>query len=355
MADAKISELTEKQTLGANDLLVIATNSNNYKVKGSTVKTYAQDGLATVATSGNYADLSNKPSIPTKTSDLTNDSDFVDSTDLATALETKQDVIDATNKLDYDYLSNTPTIPDELVELTDVNIDDTTLADGQLLKYDATSTKWVNGSGNTTTVDWSDITNKPTFATVATTGDYDDLTDTPTIPTVNNATLTITQNGVSAGTFTANASTDVTIAITDSVVSATTPLDIDTNGVISITKASTNSAGYLDITDFDYFYTKASPQTVSTISVVNATSAIDATNSNTCKKYTSPLASLTLTGTPTSDSFEQEFQFTTGTGFTFTASTLEGKWIGGTPTFEDGESYIIIVKNGLGVCAKVGA
>lgn len=33
--------------------------------------------LATVATSGNYNDLSNKPSIPTKTSDLTNDSNFV--------------------------------------------------------------------------------------------------------------------------------------------------------------------------------------------------------------------------------------------------------------------------------------
>ena len=35
----------------------------------------------------------------------------------------------------------------------------------------------------------------------------------PTIPTVNNATLTITQGGVSKGTFTANASSDVTIAL----------------------------------------------------------------------------------------------------------------------------------------------
>lgn len=33
--------------------------------------------LATVATSGNYNDLSNKPSIPSKTSDLTNDSNYV--------------------------------------------------------------------------------------------------------------------------------------------------------------------------------------------------------------------------------------------------------------------------------------
>ena len=34
-------------------------------------------GLAAVATSGSYADLNNKPSIPHSTSDLTNDSDFV--------------------------------------------------------------------------------------------------------------------------------------------------------------------------------------------------------------------------------------------------------------------------------------
>jgi len=35
----------------------------------------------------------------------------------------------------------------------------------------------------------------------------------PTIPTVNNATLTITQGGITKGTFTANASSDVTIAL----------------------------------------------------------------------------------------------------------------------------------------------
>ena len=43
---------------------------------------------------------------------------------------------------------------------------------------------WNLPSGGSSTVDWSDITNKPTFATVATTGDYDDLTNKPTIPVV---------------------------------------------------------------------------------------------------------------------------------------------------------------------------
>ena len=36
-------------------------------------------GLSTVATSGSYNDLTNKPTIPTRTSELTNNSDFVDS------------------------------------------------------------------------------------------------------------------------------------------------------------------------------------------------------------------------------------------------------------------------------------
>lgn len=60
------------------------------------------------------------------------------------------------------------------------------------------------------------------LAAVATSGLYSDLTGTPTIPTVNNATLTVTQNGTSAGTFTANASSDVTIALTDTTYSAMT-------------------------------------------------------------------------------------------------------------------------------------
>lgn len=56
MADQKISQLTEKEELGANDLFVIVSGSQNYKVKGSALKTYSQDGLATVATSGSYTD-----------------------------------------------------------------------------------------------------------------------------------------------------------------------------------------------------------------------------------------------------------------------------------------------------------
>lgn len=62
-------------------------------------------------------------------------------------------------------------------------------------------------------VDWDDVTDKPSFATVATSGDYDDLTNKPTIPTVNNATITLTQGGVTKGSFTLNQSGNDTIAL----------------------------------------------------------------------------------------------------------------------------------------------
>ena len=61
--------------------------------------------LATVATTGSYNDLTNKPSIPTKTSDLTNDSDFVVGSDLS----------DVATSGDFDDLINRP------VNITDLS------------------------------------------------------------------------------------------------------------------------------------------------------------------------------------------------------------------------------------------
>ena len=54
---------------------------------------------------------------------------------------------------------------------------------------------------------------KTELANVATSGDYTDLINTPAIPSVGNGTLTIQKNGTSAGTFTANATTNKTINI----------------------------------------------------------------------------------------------------------------------------------------------
>ena len=70
-----------------------------------------------------------------------------------------------------------------------------------------------NDSGFITGVSWNDVSDKPTFATVATSGSYNDLSNKPTIPTVNNATLTIQKNETTIDTFTANSSSDKTVNI----------------------------------------------------------------------------------------------------------------------------------------------
>ena len=87
-----------------------------------------------------------------------------------------------------------------------------------------------NDSGFITGVSWNDVSDKPTFATVATSGSYNDLSNKPTIPTVNDATLTIQKNGTTINTFTANSSADKTVNI--SVPTNTSEL---TNGAGFIT------------------------------------------------------------------------------------------------------------------------
>lgn len=111
--------------------------------------------------------------------------------------------------------------------------------------------EWTNAAAGIASVAWGDITgtlsnqtdlntalgakaNSADLATVATSGSYNDLTNKPTIPTVNNATLTITRNNVSAGTFTANAASNATIDI--SVPTATSDLTNDSGFITSITK-----------------------------------------------------------------------------------------------------------------------
>lgn len=69
------------------------------------------------------------------------------------------------------------------------------------------------GYGSATS--WNNVSGKPSFSAVATSGSYNDLSNKPTIPSVGNGTVTITQNGVSKGSFTLNQSGNATIALTD--------------------------------------------------------------------------------------------------------------------------------------------
>ena len=115
--------------------------------------------------------------VPTKTSDLTNDSNFVSKTDYATS--STGGVVKVGSGL--------------------------SIANGVLS---------VTGGGTADAVEWNNVLNKPTFSTVATSGSYNDLSNKPTIPTVNNGTLTIKKNGTNVATFTANQSSNATANIT---------------------------------------------------------------------------------------------------------------------------------------------
>lgn len=72
-----------------------------------------------------------------------------------------------------------------------------------------------------------------------------------------------------------------------------------------------------------------------------------------CISCKTPLTSLTISGETTLATMETEIQFTTGATFAFTATGLEGKWVGGTPTFEVNKSYVITIKNGIAAWGEI--
>ena len=194
-----------------NNTMTGSTNIPKVPTKTSDLTNDSQfvksTSLATVATSGSYNDLSNKPTIPTKTSDLTNDSDFVESTELATVATTgkysdltgKPELATVATSGNYNDLSNKPTIPAAQIQS-----------------------------------DWSQTN----------TDAKDYIKNKPTIPTVNDATLTITQNGTSKGTFTANDADDTTIEVSDTTYSDFTGTDGSSAGAAGLVPApATTDAG----------------------------------------------------------------------------------------------------------------
>ena len=106
---------------------------------------------------------------------------------------------------DYDDLTNKPTIPivDSALSSTSTNA----------LQNKAINTELSKKANTSHTHTVSDVTDFPTLATVATSGSYNDLSNKPTIPDVNNGTLTIQQNGTTVDSFSANSSSDKTVNI----------------------------------------------------------------------------------------------------------------------------------------------
>jgi len=165
-----------------------------------TNKGYAvASSLATVATSGSYNDLTNKPTIP--------------------AAQIQSDW-NQTNTSAVDYIKNKPTIPsgvivDQVYDSTSTNAQSGVAIEGELsTNYQSklvsgTNIKTVNntsilGSGNISVGTVTSVNNvAPISGNVSL-----------TIPTVNNSTITIQKNSATVDTFTLNQSTAKTINIT---------------------------------------------------------------------------------------------------------------------------------------------
>lgn len=151
------NDLTNKPTIPA------AQVSSDWTATSGVTQILHKPTLADVATSGDYNDLINKPNIPTSISDLNDDSSFITTeTDPVFSASpaagiTANDITSWNNKSDfsgsYNDLTNKPTIVGQ------VNSD------------------WNANSGV------AKILNKPSFADVAISGNYNDLSNTPVLDT----------------------------------------------------------------------------------------------------------------------------------------------------------------------------
>lgn len=234
----KTSDITNDS--GFITISSVPTKTSDLTNDGSDgTSTYVEaDDLATVATSGSYNDLSNKPTIPAAQVN----SDWSAVSGVAEILN-KPSLATVATSGSYNDLTNKPTIPTVNNATLTIQKNGTTVntftanASSNVTANILVPTKTsdlTNDSGFLDSVAWGDVTGKPTFAMVATSGSYNDLSNKPTIPTVNNATLTIQKNSTNVATFTANAASNVTANI--SVPTATSDLTNDSGFITSITK-----------------------------------------------------------------------------------------------------------------------
>ena len=166
---------------GITNLPIYADRAEKDQNGDNIEQTYAKkSGLATVATSGDYDDLTNKPSIPAAQVNA----DWNASSGVSEILN-KPSLAAVATSGDYNDLTNKPVIPpsavvDPVYDPTSANAQSGTAVAGAISgKQDTISDLSDIRSGaaaGATAVQPGDL------ATVATTGDYDDLLDKPTIP-----------------------------------------------------------------------------------------------------------------------------------------------------------------------------
>ena len=260
--------------------------------------------------------------VPTAVSELTNDSGYLTSSSNLDASKLTSGTVDI-ERLPQGALERLVKVANEAARYAlttaDVQLGDTVQQLDTGIMYAVTDTDHLDSAagyteytaGTAASVPWSGVTGKPTFAAVATSGAYSDLTGTPTIPTVNNATLTIQQNGVNVQTFTANASTNATanIQCVDLTSAQTIAGDKDftgTTGTHDVIPATTDT---YDLGSSAKEYNNAYAKTVVTGGITLDNKAIDTdangnmtfngnkvlTNANLIFSYDSNTETLTVT------------------------------------------------------------
>jgi hypothetical protein len=178
------TDLTNKPSIPA------AQVNSDWNASSGISEILNKPALSTVATSGSYTDLSDKPVIPDV--QIQSDWDQSDSTKLD-YINNKPALSIVATSGDYDDLSNKPTIPS-----AQVNSDwDSTGGVSEILNKPALFSGDYEDLSNKPTIpdaqiqsDWDQsdstkldyINNKPALSTVATSGSYTDLSNKPTIP-----------------------------------------------------------------------------------------------------------------------------------------------------------------------------
>lgn len=190
-------------------------------VKGNKETTYRTGNVnLTPADIGALPDTTEIPVVPTNIGAFDNDVGYLTQHQSLTDYPKKTELANVATSGDYTDLINTPTIPSTDGLATETYVQNkiaevVNSAPGTLDTLNELAQALGNDPNFATTMatELGKKANTANLATVATSGSYNDLSDTPTIPSVGNGTLTIQKNGTSAGTFTANATTNKTINI----------------------------------------------------------------------------------------------------------------------------------------------
>lgn len=190
-------------------------------VKGNKETTYRTGNVnLTPADIGALPDTTEIPVVPTNIGAFDNDVGYLTQHQSLTDYPKKTELANVATSGDYTDLINTPTIPSTEGLATETYVQNkiaevVNSAPGTLDTLNELAQALGNDPNFATTMatELGKKANTANLATVATSGSYNDLSNTPTIPSVGNGTLTIQKNGTSAGTFTANATTDKTINI----------------------------------------------------------------------------------------------------------------------------------------------